>query len=257
MINKIEAIMNFYYELSENDDYQWLRWNDHPQEMTIDDANKYFIGVMLDQGQKASRAWAGGKHFVEHYFSDSCNFWQEIVDLGINKLIPICQYGYNGKSYAVRQSFRNFPYWLLRNALIMVEEFEADPRNIWNIGNNNLYIIYNNFKRFSGIGDALAKMASFILVRKYGIAGGIENRHCLSVKPDLHVCKVMHRMGISKSEKISDVLRSIDDLNLQSPADFDAAVWVIGTEYCKKTNPSCQDCPTNNVCNYWFNRIRA
>lgn len=50
--------------------------------------------------------------------------------------------------------------------------YEGDVRNIWRVKHTEVYKIYDRFKEFDGIGDALAKMAQFILVRNYGIAGG-------------------------------------------------------------------------------------
>jgi len=54
----------------------------------------------------------------------------------------------------------------------MQKEYDDDPRNIWAVRVDQVQAIYEKFLAFDGIGDALAKMAQFILVRNYGIAGG-------------------------------------------------------------------------------------
>ena len=81
-----------------------------------------------------------------------------------------------------------FPKNLKSAAIKIVEEYESDARNVWNgIDMENVDQIYWRFMEFEGIGDALAKMAQFILVRDYGIAGGNRSKKYLSVKPDVHV----------------------------------------------------------------------
>ena len=102
---------------------------------------------------------------------------------------------------------------------------------------------------FEGIGDALAKMAQFILVRDYGIAGGKKSKKYMSVKPDVHLQRVLFRLGISEKKTPASVISSVDNLKLRSQADFDWAVWTIGREHCHaKKEPDCSGCPLDRVC---------
>ena len=103
---------------------------------------------------------------------------------------------------------------------------------------------------FDGIGDALAKMAQFILVRNYGVAGGQDSQHLMSIKPDILVQRVLFRYGLSPKKTAKTVADTVDKLGLDSPADFDAAVWIIGREYCSNTEPDCSGCPLNKLCKY-------
>lgn len=245
---KIAAVMSYYKVLSkERDDF---RWSTKRKRFTLDKANAFFVGVLLDQGQKAERAWNGGEHLVKNHFKGFRGFWSEVLAADQKTVDRICTSGYDGKSYALNFPTKKFPIWLREAAKKMVDQYNGDPRNIWAVPPENVGLIYDRFKEFKGIGDALAPMAQFILVRKYGVGGGIQNQSKLSVKPDVLVRRVLARTGLTESGDMTKVIGTLRDFKLTSPADFDASLWVIGREYCKKTDPNCEKCPLEPVCSY-------
>lgn len=247
----VNQILKFYRKIEKDDDYDWVRWSAKRKRFTVFNANSFFVGVMLDQGQKAERAWDGGEHFVDTHFQSNQNFWQQIIDTHHSTLEKICQKGYNGTSYASAYTFNKFPNWIRSAAIKIINDYDGDVRNIWNdVTTNCVNEIYDRFIEFDGIGDALAKMAQFILVRNYGVAGGYKNRLNMSVKPDALVRRVLYRSGISKSQDINVSIQSIEKLKLSSPADLDAAAWIIGREYCIKKKSDCNSCPLNNLCSF-------
>ena len=130
-----------------------------------------------------------------------------------------------------------------------MDSYDSDVRNIWNhVNKEDVDQIYRRFKNFDGIGDALAKMGQFILVRSYGVAGGKKSKKYMSVKPDVHLQRVLFRLGICESETPASVIKNTEGLNLKSPADFDWAVWKIGQSYCFASSPICRSCPLDAVC---------
>ncbi len=241
-------ITSYYKVLASSEDYSWVRWAEKRLRFSRTKANKFFVGVLLDQGQKAERAWAGGDHLVEHYFIHEESFWHGVAESSLEEVIKICQGGYNGTSYAPNYTFNKFPVWLKSAADKMLDEYDGDPRKIWAVPPKDVSKIYNRLKEFDGIGDALAKMGQFILVRTYGVAGGSSSQKKLAIKPDALVKRVMYRTGVSPSQKLKDVIESTEKLRLRSPADFDAATWIIGREYCSKSSPKCTDCPISEGC---------
>jgi endonuclease III len=251
MMNSPAAqILNFYKMLEKDPDYSWVKWSKIRRRFTEKSANAFFMGVMLDQGQTAERAWDGGEHMVDNFFKKKRNFWKSVSTTHFATVKKICQTGYDGTSYASVFCFKKFPNRLRNASEKILIDYDGDPRNIWNVTSKNVKEIYNRLVEFDGIGDALAKMAQFILVRNYGVAGGIDNRSNMSVKPDELVRRVLFRTGISPSNKIPDSINAIKSLRLPSPADFDAAAWTIGREYCLKTNPECHSCPILRSCQY-------
>ncbi|MCP4339839.1 MAG: hypothetical protein GY799_13350 [Desulfobulbaceae bacterium] len=248
--NKVKKIMQVYNLLKLNDDYKWMRWAETRRRFSKKSANKFFIGVMLDQGQVTERAWDGGEYFVENYFNGTDDFWGEIASAHHATLKKICQKGYEGKSFAIRHTYNTFPKYLKASAKMICEKYESDVRNVWKVKPQDVSVIYDRFTEFQGIGDALAKMAQFILVREYGVAGGENNQNKLAIKPDILVRRVLSRVGLVESEHINTVITTVEKFNLESPADFDAVTWAIGRNYCLKTDPNCTVCHIQNICEY-------
>ena len=242
--DQVRAIMSYSRKPSVK-----VEWSDKKRRFTKRKANEFFVGVMLDQRQEADRAWEAGKYMVKHCFNDTSDFWKEIADTHLSTIKKICREGYDGQAFALNVKINVFPKNLKSAARKIVDEYESDVRNVWNdVDAEHVNEIYNRFKGFEGIGGALAKMAQFILVRDYGIAGGKESKRYLSVKPDVHLQRVLFRLGISEKKTAASVNSNVDNLSLRSPADFDWAVWNIGREYCTPREPDCSHCPLEKVC---------
>jgi len=242
------AVFNFYSEMCRTGDFGDFKWSDRRRRFTLMQANAFFVGVLLDQGQKAERAWNGAKHLVSNQFQGRRNFWSSVRAADDELLSTICRTGFEGKSYASVFCVNKFPTWLRSAAHRINDEYGGDPRNIWDVRADKVQLIYDRFSEFDGIGDALAKMAQFILVRNYGIAGGKVNQSQMSVKPDVLVRRVLYRSGLAESEGIQITISALESLRLKRPADFDAALWTIGREYCLKSKPVCELCPISESC---------
>src|SRR3569623_366728 len=245
---KVAAVMEYHRRISRLEGREWMLWTPVRRRLSIDKANAHFVAVMLDQGQLAERAWSAGQHLVDHHFQGPAGFWKEILKAHPQTVRHICTTGYNGRSYATRFTTKKFPSWLTAAARRMVDQYDGDPRRIWAVKPERVAQIYDRMLEFPGIGDALAKMAQFILVRNYGAAGGRSNQHLMSIKPDILVRRVLFRTGIATSENIATSIKEIASISLKRPADFDAALWDIGREYCFKTRPNCDECPLSSVC---------
>ena len=245
----VDTVYKYYDTSIENGNFNYdFSWNDQRTRFSLSAANGFFIGVMLDQGQLADRAWEGGDHLVKNHFHESENLWENILNTSDEKIHKICTQGFNGKSYAISFQTNKFPIWLKSAAHLMLTEYDGDPRNIWDVSAEKVCLIYERFLKFDGIGDALAKMAQFILVRNHGVAGGKNNQHLMSVKPDIQVRRVLNRAGISPTEKIRGTIYHLDQLKLTRPVDFDAVLWTIGRDFCKKKTPNCIECPIKKSC---------
>jgi len=242
--------MSYYTVLMKSKEHGDFRWSDVRKRFTLDKANAFFLSVILNQGQLAEQAWNCGEHFVETQFTGRRGFWKEVLAAHPQTVKHICKTGYEGKSYASVYCTNKFPGWLRSAAKQMLDKYQGDPRTIWAVAPENVTIIYDRFIEFDGIGDALAKMAQFILVRNFRVAGGKQNQSKMSVKPDVLVRRVLSRTGITKSDTLSHVLSSLNELKLSRPADFDASLWVVGRQFCFKTAPNCGKCPLKPVCNH-------
>ena len=235
--------------------YDWAKWRNYRRCLSITKANVFFIHIMLEQFGNTYRSECAAKHFVANHFNKTDHFWNEIGNTSDAKLRCICQKGYNGQFYLLGYSCNKFLIWLKKNARKMIDEYNSDPRNIWN--NAKVDEIRNKFSKFHGIGRALSRMATNQLVKRYSVAGGKRVKNHLFLKPDIQLKRVMSRIGFIENENEIEVLKAERDMKesgiLRSPADFDAAIWVIGNEYCHKQNPKCKNCPINYVCDRYAN----
>ena len=240
----VARIMQFYKE--HPDAPKWSRKRRRFREAR---ANKFFVGLLPDQLQTADRAWEGAGYLVDTYFTTTGTFWHEISETHHSTVRKICTQGFKEQPFALGMRVNSFPRQLRSAARKIVDDYNSDVRKIWNnVSKEHVDHIYWRLKDFDGIGDALAKMGQFVLVRSYGVAGGRKSKKYMSVKPDVHLQRVLFRLGICESETPTSVVESTEGLNLRSPAHLDWAVWKIGQSYCHASNPNCGSCPLDAVC---------
>lgn len=254
----IQSIMAYWNVLEERGE-KFTHWAGRCRPLRGWDACRFFIGVMLDQMQPAKRTWAAAEEFVKkargNHWSPK-TIWQHIAQMTIWELRRYCQFDpdneYTG-AYAGYNA-RRFPGWLRNNARIIVDQYEL-VENIWESddlpGNNvqKIHEIHKRFAEFNGIGDNLANMAVFSLVRDHGYAGGRNSRRCLRIKFDTHVNRVLTKAILSGNPELISARQYVDILNttLDSPADFDFALYTIGQDYCQYD--TCNECPIHEHCN--------
>ena len=243
-----ELAMDYYRELESDPDpdHDWLRWTKRPVPMSRTQSDVFVIGLVLDQGQPAERAWDKAQHLRDNFFPGGKRWWKRVAAADPRLLHAIARYGYEGKSYGENFQANKFPRWLKANAEWIEEYYAGDPRKLWAVDDTEE--LYDRLKELDGVGDALAKMGQFLLVRSHGVCGGWKARRKLAVKPDELLRRVLYRAGVASSPRSSAVVRAAEGLGLESPADFDAAVWLVGRKFCLKTNPRCGECPLAAAC---------
>lgn len=253
----IKAVEAYFKKLQKEDDpyTKWAKRNNHLKDWK---AIKFFIQVMLDQRQPFERVIAAAEEFVEkrdkRYQPE--NFWQYFAKMSIRDIKEFCQFEPEGDytgSYAGINA-NKFPHWLRDNAEKIVKEYGGRVENIWeeDLSEDNeekIKEIHRRFKEFEGIGEGLANMATFSLVKGYGYAGGIKSQKFLRIKFDTHVKRVVEKAILTGNEELGSAKAYVQELNkkLKSPADFDQMLFKIGQEYCQYN--SCEDCPINKACN--------
>ena len=244
----VSAIQSRYIEIERSGNDEAAEWRPTPHTFKRTEADAFFVGVLFDKQQEANRAWEGGTDLVDNHFhgKDGEFSWATVSRTSINKVKQVMSSGWSGKAY------HRFPNrhaeFLKENARIIVNRYDGDVRNIWAVSSEQVDLIYERFLEFKGISHALARMAQFFLVRKYGIAGGIESKRFMRVKADVHLRRVSYRLGLVQSRTPCAVAREFDALNLESQADIDLVLYRTGQEYCHKTAPKCAKCPLVNAC---------
>ena len=241
----VQAVMSYYDQLVEDGDLAAV-WSPSRHKFNRKEADAFFVGVMLDYQQHADRAWDGGKHIVNTHFQEG-TFWECVASTPLKKVEEIVRFGFDGKVY--HRFWPRVAKALKGAADLIATQYAGDVRNVWAVRpSDDVDLIYERFKEFHGIGDALARMAQFILVRNYGVGGGREKQQSLHVKPDVHVTRVTRRLGLVQPQRGCSVGDEIVALKIKSPADFDLAVFRTGQYFCRASRPNCSDCHLEKVC---------
>lgn len=268
----LEAIMAYWQTLSDAGD-PCTHWA--PRKRTLDEweACRFFLWVMLDQRQPVGRASAASQEFItkarQNHWSPR-TLWQRIVEMKLHEIQDFCKFEYDERwhgAYAGINAHKFEGYgrrkgWLRDNAQQIIDEYEYVD-NIWNAdlpkdAEKQLIEIHNRLSRFNGIGNNLANMAVFSLVRDYGYAGGRKSKELLKIKFDTHVHRVIDRAIISGNPQLGSARTYVKKvLNgsriLESPTDFDYATFRIGQDFCQYDD--CEHCPIRLNCNAYQQNI--
>ena len=75
---------------------------------------------------------------------------------------------------------------------------------------------------------------------------------------DLHVIRVAPRIGLTLPHQDGNKIEKqlMDKLPYEMWNEIGIALSFLGREICRPTNPVCEVCPVNSVCNYYTNNIK-
>ncbi|MBU0894658.1 MAG: iron-sulfur cluster loop [Nanoarchaeota archaeon] len=126
------------------------------------------------------------------------------------------------------------------------KDYDNDASNIWK-GNQKSATIVRRFLEFRGMGVKIATMTANILARNFKIP--MEDYICIDISPDVHIKRVFKRIGyIGEDSSNDELLYKARELNPIYPGIFDLSCWEIGREWCRPTNPKCEQCYLNEHC---------
>jgi DNA-3-methyladenine glycosylase I len=136
-----------------------------------------------------------------------------------------------------------------KEMLKIVKQFGSFANYIKSFGDNKLELKKNLVKRFAFI--------SRITVSDYLKDIGID-----SIKPDVHVRRIFHRLGFIATENDSEetleevdrVANKISKVTKEKLGVIDLVFWKYGeAKICKKSNPLCNECKLTKFCQYFRN----
>jgi len=226
----------------------WVRWSRKRSKLRASPANAFLLGVMLDRMVLADQAWDAGEWINDALGDpeDSAAVWKALADIPKPRLRGFLRYGYGGK--ALHRHYKTFARLLPQAADHILEEYNGDPRRIWN-AQRDVEVVRRRFEAIPTLGPALARMAVLILARNYGALGGRAAMRQLDVKPDVHVNRVFWRTGLTRrGASPDDVIQAARSVSREFPAALDAPAWEIGRRWCRPRNPRCKECPIQADC---------
>lgn len=199
----------------------------------------FLIGVISDYGVSALRAW-----------SLPYKLKRRLGVLNPQRTIMLSE---NQLEQALRKpsNLHRFPKQIARFVLDASERVSSQyggvTSNIWET-TKSAREIKSRFLQFKGIGPKKAEMATKILVRDKNLE--LNDLWSVGLAPDVHVWRVLYRLGVVSSNpgSFAELVKVGKLLKPEYPAEFDDAIWMLGRDICRPTNPSCSECPLNVLC---------
>ncbi|MDY6263125.1 MAG: hypothetical protein SPM09_01830 [Fibrobacter sp.] len=124
--------------------------------------------------------------------------------------------------------------------------YADDANNIWKDKPSSATVVYR-FLEFNGVGIKIATMATNILARDYKIH--FSDYYSIDVSPDVHVRRVMSRMGLVEKKASNDkIIYKARELSPDFPGIIDFSLWLLGRTTCKAGKADCENCLVKKEC---------
>lgn len=136
------------------------------------------------------------------------------------------------------------PRTILEMAQMVANEFGGNAELLWR--GRTAQEVENRLRMIHGIGEGIASMAVILLERCRGVR--FPDWSSMNVKPDVHVQRVLYRLGVTAALSEVEAIRAAARLNPDYPGALDPPLWVIGRRWCKETSPNCADCKVSALC---------
>jgi hypothetical protein len=183
---------------------------------TLEQANLFFLGCCIDLQERYKIAWERARRFFSEIVppAERKYLWHWISNPSEKEWIERAQ------DYRLHR-FPAFHKRIHRIAKSMQQQFSGDPRKIWAA---NVDRLLPTLEEDLQVGPAISRM----------IVGALRDHRLVKLdksdfKPDLHVCKVMHRLGLAQTSKPADVL-AVSQRCFSDPWAVDAALFYLSQE---------------------------
>jgi hypothetical protein len=125
-------------------------------------------------------------------------------------------------------------------------DYADDASNIWKGKPSSATVVYR-FLEFNGLGIKIATMATNILARDFKIR--FSDYYSIDVSPDVHVRRVMSRMGLVEKKASNDkIIYKARELCPEFPGIIDYSLWLLGRTTCKAGSVDCENCLVKKEC---------
>lgn len=128
-------------------------------------------------------------------------------------------------------------------ARTIASEYDSDARNLYQ--SQDVTTVLQRLEALPGYGRKLARLALRIILLNWAgdVAG---DRSLLDVTPDLHVCRVLWRLGLVRRPNPQSALEAARCISPTAPYLIDGA-FALGTSVCG-AHPQCRSCPLEPHC---------
>jgi len=132
-------------------------------------------------------------------------------------------------------------------ALIRIRDvYNFDASKIWSGNPSSASVVYR-FLEFCGCGIKISTMAANILARQFKVP--FSDYYSIDISPDVHIIRVMKRIGfVDANANNNMIIYKARELNPEFPGIIDFSCWEIGRNWCRPSNPDCENCIVNKDC---------
>jgi len=197
----------------------------------------YVLACLMDRQIKAERAWKIPYEIYKEYGSFELDHLAGIELDELKSLFNI------KKLHRFNDIMADVFFMGIKD---IEKKYNGDASKIWSDKPSSSAIVYR-FLEFKGSGIKISTMAANILARQFRIP--FSDYYSIDISPDVHIIKVMKRMGYVPSGSTNDmIIYKARELNPEFPGIIDFSCWEIGRTWCKPKKPLCQECVVGNDC---------
>lgn len=198
----------------------------------------YVLACIMDRQMKAERAWMIPYLISEKISSFDFDVISELSQEDVYKLMT--------KPDTLHRYPNEMSLNFYKAIQLIKDKYEGNAAKIWNDTPSSAEIV-TRFLEFRGVGQKIATMAANILARHFKIK--LKDYVCIDVSADVHVIRVFERLGfVAKNATTDQIILTAKSLHPEFPGLMDFPAWEIGRNWCRPTNPACNDCYMNDIC---------
>lgn len=208
-------------------------------EFITSNMNAFLFGLIADSSVKAEIAWSLPYRLRErlrHFDLD------KIASMNTEELIDIIK-----EKPALHRYPSNIAKYLKAAAERLISKYQSDASNIWANGASAADIVLR-LEEFKGISHKKAALGTLLLVRDLEI--DIKDKENINIAYDIHIRRICLRTGFCTQDTIEDVTMVGKRICPEFPGRLTSSFWAIGRDVCRPSNPLCNECPLDSVCEH-------
>ncbi len=211
-----------------------------------DPAQKFLFQVLFDQNMDWEQAWKNVELFEDRVGTLKV---KKIAKMPLGDIHRAMKGDKRKSDPTDSKALHRFPKklsgWMKESCKLLVEEYDSDPRHIWN-NTKSARSIEKRLKEIPGFGQKKASMLINILAHDRGFRN--IDRSEIDISVDSLVRRVFLRTGLADIDSNDDIIQVSRKLHPEFPGVLDLPAWRIGQDYCFPTRPDCKACPVGIIC---------
>jgi len=206
-------------------------------DLVLSDPYAFALATCLDRGTKAEIIWT-----IPYYMRAELG---HLDPLRINQMSE-------REIAALLRRLPKQPRYLsdaprtIKELTSLVVRQGGDASKLWK--GKSASAVKQTFQSIYGVGPGIASMAVLLIEKGFGVQFDDLDRPTMDVKADVHVIRVLSRLGILATPTKGAAIAAARRMNPAYPGALDAPLWYIGRKWCHKYRPQCTACWMRDLC---------